>query len=181
MTHSPRKRHRVADLARGLLRSTPRRTRGTTRPAVEALEGRALLASVVGSVTMPYDGTLSAAVYDGQGHLVKPIYQGVPEPMGQKVSLTWDGTDQSGNPVPNNVQYQWKAAFSRAGGVPQGSVGNSGSPSFGPTKANGGVDGVATDPSGNLYSISWWEEMHNELRKYGKDGSTLWEIPSVGG
>ena len=130
---------------------------------------------------MPYDGTLSAAVYDPQGHLVKSLLQGATENMGQKVSLTWDGTDQSGNPVSNNIEYQWRAAFSQAGGTYQGEVGNSGSPSFGIEKANGGADGVAVDHSGDFYSVSWWEETHNELRKYAADGSTLWEVPAVGG
>ena len=182
MTDRPRKTHRIAALTRGLLRPSVRRVRSTVRPSVESLEGRALLTSVVGSVTMPYDGTLSAAIYDTQGHLVKSLLPGRDRDDGPE-----DQPDLGRHrPV---RQARPEQPSSTSGGPPSARRAAStravsatrAPPPSAPTKANGGVDGVATDPSGNLYSVSWWEETHNELRKYDTDGSTLWEVPSVGG
>ena len=153
-----------------------------TSYALDALESRLFLDSTIGVVSMPVTGLLSAAVYDSNGALVQSLLQTRASTMGEQVSLVWDGKNAAGDVVPNNQTYQWRAIISTVKGVDEGAVGDSGNPSYGISESNGGVGGLAVDSSGDLYSSSWWEEPHKDLRKYRQsDGWTLWSNNFTGG
>ena len=62
-----------------------------------------------------------------------------------------------------------------------GSVGDSGVPPYGATEANGRVQHLATDAQNNLYTVSAWEEAHQELRKLDANGKALWGTSFVDG
>lgn len=62
-----------------------------------------------------------------------------------------------------------------------GSVGDSGVPPYGETEANGRVQQLATDAQNNLYTVSAWEEAHQELRKLDTSGKAVWGTSFVGG
>ena len=62
-----------------------------------------------------------------------------------------------------------------------GSVGDTGTPPYGDTEANGRVQNLAVDSQNNLYTVSWWEEAHHELRKLDGNGKPLWGTSFVGG
>lgn len=125
------------------------------------------------------NGTLSAAIYDAQGNLLRTLLRALPTHGGSQ-AIYWDERDDAGNVLPPG-KYEWRAITSLARGVDEGSVGNTGHPPQGLTAANAFVLGVAVDARDNLYTISWWEEAHMELRKYAADGTPLWGQSCVGG
>ena len=91
---------------------------------LEPLEERIVLDTQIGTVTMPYDGYLSAAVYDSDGQIVRTLLAQFPEQAGD-IPLYWDGKDQLGRTVNQSGTYTWKALFSQVNAVDQGAVGDS--------------------------------------------------------
>ena len=77
---------------------------------------------------MGSDTTLSAAVYDSSGQLVRHLY--IASPQTGAVTLTWDGKDDQGNPLPSG-NYQWRAITTSAVGQDSGNIGNAGDPPYG--------------------------------------------------
>ena len=71
----------------------------------------------LGTVTMGSDTTLSAAVYDSSGQIVRHLYQASPQTG--TVTLTWDGRDDQGNLLPSG-NYQWRAITTSAVGQDSG-------------------------------------------------------------
>jgi hypothetical protein len=57
---------------------------------VESLESRLLFDAQIGTVTMPFNGALSAAVYNSDGLIVRTLLSMSPQTAGN-VNLTWDG------------------------------------------------------------------------------------------
>jgi hypothetical protein len=93
------------------------------RSRFENLEARLPLDTQIGTATMPYDGYLSAAIYDSNGQIVRTLLAQVPEQAGS-IPLMWDGKDQLGRTVAQNGTYTWKALTSQVNPVDQGSVGD---------------------------------------------------------
>ena len=92
----------------------------------ESLEARMLLSDVqVGTVVMPYDGYLSAGIYDSNGQLVSTLLSRAPEQAGN-VTLTWNGVDNQGRMVnASGTTFTWKALISQVEAVDEGAVGDS--------------------------------------------------------
>ena len=91
---------------------------GLTAPPARAFTA----GDTLGTVTMGSDTTLSAAVYDSSGQIVRRLYQASPQTG--TVPLTWDGRDDQGNLLPSG-NYQWRAITTSAVGQDSGSVGDS--------------------------------------------------------
>ena len=149
----------------------------STCPARAFTAGDAL-----GTVTMGTDTTLSAAVYDSSGQLVRHLYIALPQTG--DVTLTWDGKDDQGNPLPSG-NYQWRAITTSAVGQDSGNIGNAGDPSYGASADPMQAQGMAYDSAGNLYMISTYEEDSCTLRRYNaaniSTGLTAWEGLGMGG
>ena len=92
----------------------------------ENLEERIVLDSQIGTVTMPYDGYLTVAVYNSS-NLNQPIRTLIaqqPEQAGN-IPLFWDGKDQLGRNVDATGTYTWKALTSQVNPLNQGEVADS--------------------------------------------------------
>jgi len=90
----------------------------------EPIEPRILLDSqLIGTVTMPFDGYLSAAVYDSNGQIVRTLFAREPEAAGP-VALIWDGNDALGKACQSST-YTWKALYSQVEATDQGDIGDS--------------------------------------------------------
>jgi len=127
----------------------------------------------IGTVTMPLDGNLSAAIYEPGGQIVRTLLSAVPQTNRASVKLVWDGKDDAGKPVPAG-KYQWKSLASRAKGVDDGWIGELANPPYGELSEHGAnVEGVAVDSEGNVYETSGWEEAHQELRVWSPEGKGL--------
>ena len=129
--------------------------------------------TVIGTVTMPIDGNLSAAIYEPGGQIVRTLLEAAPQAKDTVVKLVWDGKDDVGTLMPTG-KYQWKSIASQAKGVDDGWIGDMGNPPFGELSENGSqVIAVAVDSNGNVYETSNWEEAHEELRVWSPDGKGL--------
>jgi hypothetical protein len=127
----------------------------------------------IGTVTMPLDGNLSAAIYEPGGQIVRTLLSAAPHTKDAVVKLVWDGKDDAGKPVPAGT-YRWKSLASRAKGVDDGWVGELANPPYGELSEHGAhVEAVAVDSAGNVYETSGWEEAHQELRAWSPDGKGL--------
>ncbi|WP_425442966.1 DUF7402 domain-containing protein [Stigmatella aurantiaca] len=130
-----------------------------------------------GSLEVPYDGYLSAAIYDARGRLVRTLKSREPVAKGPDRPLYWDGQDDFGQALPEGP-YQWKAVVSQVSSRDDGSVGNTGNPSHGLTHAPHQAAALAYDPDGSLYTASSWEESATELRRYKPNGTPDWALPA---
>jgi hypothetical protein len=83
------------------------------RTRFESLEQRIVLDTQIGTVTMPYNGYLSAGVYDPNGQLVRTLFSREIEEQGVSVPLIWDGLDDVGRKPLVSGTYTWKALKSR--------------------------------------------------------------------
>ena len=167
--------------------SEPAKTRTKRAPRFrlfENLEPRLPLDTQVGTVTMPYDGYLSAGVYDSNGALVRTLLSRSPQEAGP-VKLVWDGVDHHGLAATQTGSYSWKALISQVEATDQGGVGDS---LFSPTNripdtgvlGGGGlveaqeiVQALATGPDNSIYVQSDWEEGVG-LVKYSQSGAVQW-------
>ncbi|GAA2795270.1 LamG-like jellyroll fold domain-containing protein [Crossiella cryophila] len=127
----------------------------------------AAAAGDLGTVDMGGNTQLSAAVYDSRGQLVRHLEELAPRTG--KVTLRWDGKDDSGQDLPKGT-YTWRAATSATVGKDDGGVGDSGQPQPGyayeASDAPGKPAAVAYGPDGDLYVQSAYEEMHGNIRRY---------------
>ncbi len=127
----------------------------------------------IGTVTMPLDGNLSAAIYEPGGQIVRTLLSAAPQTKDAVVKLVWDGKDDAGKPAPAG-KYLWKSLASRAKGVDDGWIGEMANPPYGELSEHGAnVEAVAVDSDGNVYETSGWEEAHQELRVWSSDGKGL--------
>ena len=93
-------------------------------PACDALESRILLDSQIGVVSMPYDGYLSAAIYDSNDQIVRTLFSHSAQVAGD-VPLIWDGKDDVGRTVLQDTAYKWKALINQVSETDQGGIGDS--------------------------------------------------------
>jgi hypothetical protein len=159
-----------------------RRRQGTHRAepfrfAFERLEDRALLSgtpTLIGTVDMPFDGNVSAAVYDSSGQFVRTLMEAEQHSAGS-VNLEWDGTDYSGVAVLSG-EYQFRAIVSQAQAVDDGQVGDMSPQPFGVTEHSAHAARVAVDAADAVYEGSYWEESLNDLRKWDSAGNAVWGV-----
>jgi len=57
--------------------------------------------------TLEKPGSVSAAIYDAQGRMVRELARAEPMQSG-KQSLAWDGLDMDGKPAPAG-KYEWRS------------------------------------------------------------------------
>lgn len=154
----------------------------------ESLESRLPLASQIGSVNMPFDGYLSAGVYDSNGQLIRTLLTLSPQEKGDSVPLMWDGKDSVNRLVLNDGAYTWKALVSQVQAVDEGGVGDSlyttsyiptGSEPVGYPDASSAPEGVAVDSSGRVYLGSVFVENGNGLHQYSQSGQLLRRISAL--
>ncbi|MDC0937267.1 FlgD immunoglobulin-like domain containing protein, partial [Pirellulales bacterium] len=131
------------------------------------------------TVAMPFDGTLSVAIYDETGQLVRILREASPELAGS-VAMGWDGRDDFGRVLPAG-EYEWRAVYSQAQAVDDGQVGDLADQPYGLTEHSNTVSAVAVDSAGNVYEASPYEEFHLELRKWDADGNAVWGFEFAGG
>ncbi len=108
----------------------------------------------VGTVEMPFDGTMSAAIFDSDGNHVRTLMQAIPTKAGEKRHLFWDWHDEDMQQVIRNEAYEWRALICAITNVDEGAVGDSGNPPYGNTESNGNVNSIAYDSNDNLYTTS---------------------------
>jgi hypothetical protein len=153
---------------------------------VENLESRMPPNMQIGTVTMPYDGSLSAGVYDSQGHLVRTLLAASPQKAGA-VPLIWDGRNDVGESVSQAGIYTWKGLINQVQVIDEGSVGDSlvlppkkyptvGALSdTGQAEMNERIRSVAVDPDDDsIYFHSKVEEGAGSLVKYDQNGNPQW-------
>jgi len=141
-------------------------------------------AKVVGTVQIPFDTNLSLAVYregiDG-GQYIRTIYELHPVKSGERVSVEWDGKDEAGSDMPAG-RYWWKAIFTDANAYDDGWIGDMAEIPYGYLNEHGlDVMGVWIDANGDVYETSGWEEAHQEIRVWDKNGVGLRQRSSGGG
>jgi hypothetical protein len=147
-------------------------------PAEPAAGDKRAEGNRIGTVQMPFDGFLSAGIYDNEGRLIRTLYAHEPRPKGP-ADLMWDGRDEAGNVVANG-QWEWRALVSQVTSTHEQSIADAGDPATGLDEDNGFVQDLADDAEGNLYMASFWEEAHHEIRKVRPDGSSAWGVALVG-
>ena len=138
-----------------------------------------LQARVIGKVTMPRDGNISAVILDEGGQIIRTLLELSPTVKGTVVELNWDGLDDVGKKAPAG-EYRWKTLSGLAKGVDDGWIGDMGNP-VGKGEHGAHVISVAVDEEGNVYETSGWEEAHQEVRVWSADGEELRYRASGGG
>ena len=136
---------------------------------------------IVGTVQMPYEGNVTSAIYEENGQLVRILGEILPQKPGP-VALKWDGRDSYGNLLPNG-KYQWRAIASQVKAYDDGQVGQGAiaTPASQQLVYSNSVFGLAYDSEGNLYTASFWEEHHNDLRKWDAQTVPVWGKNNFGG
>ena len=129
----------------------------------------------VAAIRVPFDGRLSVGIYDTDGRLIRTVLAAYPAGKGE-LKWFWDGKDNRGAEAPAG-QYEWRAIAHNVRAVDDGSVGDTGTPPYGKTQVSDSVCGLATDRTGDLYEISFWDESGHCMRKLKADGTADWVIP----
>jgi len=127
-------------------------------------------------------GTVSLAVYDAQGVMVRELLTGVTQPAGAHAT-TWDGLDSQGQPVPAG-NYQWKGVRANIRVQYHMTVGNTGQPPYWTSDGKGSWGGwnpsTAASDGENWYLLFRMEEGQPCLIKVDRAGKSLWKtrVPS---
>jgi len=127
-------------------------------------------------------GTVSLAVYDAQGVMVRELLTGVTQPAGAHAT-TWDGLDSQGQPVPAG-NYQWKGVCANIRVQYHMTVGNTGQPPYWTSDGKGSWGGwnpsTAASDGENWYLLFRMEEGQPCLIKVDRAGKSLWKtrVPS---
>src|ERR1051326_4904266 len=145
--------------------------------SVNAAEGSGDVAETVRlPVTYKLDkaGFVSAAVYDAQGRMVRPLLYGDKQEAGEH-TLTWDGLDRYGEPQPAGA-YEWRVlrtpGFTREFLVNLGTNITWGKLGYWPGN-HAGPTSLTVDSDGNLFVGSISTEGPPPIVKVAPDGSRL--------
>lgn len=131
------------------------------------------------TVTMPFDGLLSMAVYRPNGEFVRTLHEATPVSAGE-IPVGWDGLDEYGN-IMAGGDYTWKAIFSQAVAVDDGQVGEGAEIAYGIHEHSNAVSAIAIDSNDAVYESSFFEEASIDLRKWDSDGNPVWAKNISGG
>jgi len=134
----------------------------------------------IGTASLPISGKLSLAIYKKDpsaaagltDQIVRTLAETAPVNAGS-FPIMWDGLDDFQNVLPAG-QYYWRGVISNASLVDDGQVGQGATPGYGSTVFGSNQANVAVDPAGNVYEVSPWDEVHQELRSWSSTGARLW-------
>lgn len=119
-------------------------------------------------------GQVSAAIYDSQGRMVRPLLYGDKQEAGEH-TLTWDGLDRNGEALPPG-EYEWRLlrtpGFTREFLVNLGTNISWGKYGYWPGN-HAGPTALTVDGEGNLYVGSVSTEGPPPIVKLAPDGSKL--------
>lgn len=122
---------------------------------------------------LPQPGTTSAGVYDAQGRLVRVLWTMKELPAGPQ-SATWDGLDAWGQPAAANG-YQWRVAVNRSTYRNVGIIGNNGQPPDAAGHTPNGMQSVAVDAAGAVYTANGWDEAGADFKKWDAVGTSVYD------
>jgi len=130
--------------------------------------------------TLPGDASVSIAIYNLQGTMIRTLLCGQHRKAGNNIDR-WDGLDDEGEPVADGA-YTWKVATSGHVGVEYVmGVGNNGRPVYRTADGRGSWGGVwgslvdiATDGK-DLYLLWGMEEGEGALVKTDPKGNVIWK------
>ncbi|MBN1950853.1 MAG: hypothetical protein JW801_06590, partial [Bacteroidales bacterium] len=147
---------------------------------LQIMPSAGLAEDLIGIVDVPRQRHISAAIYNSNGERIKELLAYESTGSNTQIELRWDGKDENGKPVPLDKPYQWRALITEAGFHEEGAVGNTGNPWREGIIHNGNVDDIVFDSQGNCYTVSYWEEAHNEIRKLDSNWNVLWQQSLIG-
>ncbi len=140
---------------------------------IASLGTASALAELTFPIAMPHEGRVSAAVYNGDGQLVRTLLTGQPLAKGGH-TLSWDGLDRYGRALPAG-DYTWKLVATRglrAEFITQ--VGQNVNPAWERATGNHTApNAVAVDATG-LYRLGAENEGAHWGVKTGLDGRHVW-------
>ena len=140
-----------------------------------------LNAKTIGTLPIPFDTNISLAIYSAGGQIIKTIFECEPVKQGQRLNIEWDGKDDAGRDMPAG-KYGWKAILTNAKAYDDGWIGDTAEIPYGYLNEHGtSVHGVFIDTNGDVYETSGWEEAHQELRVWDKNGVGLRQRGAGGG
>ncbi len=132
-------------------------------------------------VTLPGAGPTSFAIYDESGERIIRTLWYAQEAKQRDAVVPWDGTDESGAPVPPGI-YRWKALQGgRVSARYVASVGNGRQP-WQPDDVGGydvlNAQDVAVDDDGNVYICGTGHG--KAIQKVSPEGKVIWAGPNTG-
>lgn len=135
---------------------------------------------------LPQAARVSMNITDQQGWILRELCVATPFSAGEN-TVTWDGRDEYGDPLPEG-NYCWKLAFFDGVGSKRiGGAGNSARPPFRTKDGKGDLGAIHGMPSAlasdaeGIYHLGGTEEGNPGLTKLSPDGFALWKRSLGGG
>ena len=125
------------------------------------------------SFKLPKGGLTSAAVYDGQGRIVRSLWAMKRLEAGRHTGR-WDGRDDLGEVVVPG-EYGFRVAISRCTYRNVGAIGNSGRAPTPEAHTPAGMVSVAVDADGGIYTANGWDEAGADFKKWDANGDSVYD------
>lgn len=140
---------------------------------VSLLSSRARAAERSFDFTLPAAAQTSAGIYTADGRLVRVLWTMQQLEAGH-YTRAWDGKDQAGQDAPAEA-YQYRVVANRSTYVNVGAIGNSGLPPDAHDHTPTGMESVAVDADGNVYTANGWDEAGADFKKWDKSGKSVYD------
>ena len=122
-------------------------------------------------ITLEADAVTSASVFDGQGKLLRTLWQLRPMKAGEHLE-EWDGlTDTFAEAPPGAYELRLVSNAGRYENV--AAIGNSGSPPDADGHVPMSVASVVVDQDGAVFSANGWDEAGHDWKKWDRDGRSV--------
>jgi hypothetical protein len=139
----------------------------------EALAPPALAITVEFQFTLDKAGLTSAGLYDAEGRLVRTLWT-MKELAASKQTGMWDGLDEFGQAAPAG-EYEYRVVLNGSTYRNVGLIGNNGRPPDDKGHTPNGVQSLAVDAAGAVYSANGWDEAGADFKKWDADGNSVYD------
>ena len=119
------------------------------------------------ALTLPFDATTSAGVYDANDRLVRTLWGGRFHTKGQ-VTLDWDGLDDGGKAVARAGRYRVRLLAHNVRYLWEGIIGNTSRETTGPHIYRGlnTINSMAIDAKGHAFYALGYDEQQSSLHEF---------------
>ena len=112
-------------------------------------------------------------MFDADGHLVQVLWTRRQTPAGEQ-SAHWDGKDQLKQNAPAG-EYEFRVVVNRSTYKNVAAIGNSGRAPTPEAHTPSGMDSVAVDSKGAIYTANGWDEAGADFKKWDADGNAIYD------
>jgi hypothetical protein len=123
--------------------------------------------------TLTQPAVVTVGVFNAQGQLIRTVYSMQSMAAGPHVAQ-WDGKDNAGNVAPAG-NYSVEIAINRDTYTNVGAIGQSASNPSTADHVPVGMPSVAVDSAGAIYTADSWDEPGADFKKWGPDGSSIYD------